>query len=505
MSNSVALTLARGLARIRRGEKEAIALCGALLPAQSGCAFRLIRDGLVELDLAAAKSVGEFERALVEAYGAGGYASDIVGRRPSPSRFVEVCATWFSGSGGRREEALAGYWLADAYLRGVTFDESLALTDFLAGTKVLPPSTLLANVRRYPTGGISEKQALILPPLLRALSAECGWCSSFLVAGKLAHTGGTRDKLGVLPGLRLSSMRALRKWDQTRFPVRYFSAGSDFCPRDATMYRMRSETGTVADYGLMAASIMSKHISAPADVVVLDVLYGTSAFLITKECAVEFSEWCREIGSQRGLSTRPIIRASRQMLGRAVGSSTEVLEAIEILRGERNYCSAVAEIEVATGFISEFVTQTGRKSFPVRRRIDELIGSGEAFKSLCDLWLDHGIDEDFLDAVHESPGRALLEGLHTLVERAPESGVIRWRAIDLADIANNCINRHRKAQEGALAVRRGGLEILVEDGDHVTRGMPVVICYYEAHEGRRFDLRKTFEICPAGGQWAGVA
>lgn len=499
MPSSVALTLARALARIKRGQTEAVLLCGPLSPAQSGCASKLVREGLAELDLAAASSVGEFKKALVEAYGLGGYASDIVGRPPSPSRFIEVCTTWFNGSGGRREEALAGYWLADAYLRGVSFDESVALTDFLVGDKVLPPRSPLVNVRRYPTGGVSEKQALLLPPLLRALSAECRWCSSFLVAGTLAHTGGTRDKLGVLPGLRLSSTRALREWDQARFPVMYFSAGPDFCPRDAAMYRMRSETGTVADFGLMAASIMSKHISAPADVVVLDVLYGPSAFLTTKESAVEFSGWCQEIGAQRSLITTPIIRASPQMLGRTVGSSTELLEAVEILRGERDYFSAVAELEVSKGFISEFVAQAGRKVFSVEQRIEELIGSGEAFKSLCALWLDHGIDEGFLGAVQESPSRAFLGGLHASVERAPESGVIRWRAIDLADIANNCINYHRKTQEGALSVSRGGVEILVEDGDHVSRGTPVATCYYEAHEGMRLDLRKTFEINPSGG------
>lgn len=285
MNTSVALTLAQTTAAIREGKDVPVALSLPLTAAQSGCALRLGEFTSLTVEGAAEDSLLNAKSVIGRIFCKGSEAASILNKAVPLHIFEKVAGNWFS-SGKREEyqEIAAGYWLADAFIRGVAPSEATGLTQFLAGKPQAVQPRNTASVRRYPTGGISEKQALILPPIMRALAREFRWCSPFLVAGKLAHTGGTRDKLAIIPGFKLASMADFSNWNGADHPVRYFSAGADLCPRDAIMYRLRGETGTVADMGLMASSIMSKQIALPADVIILDILFGPTAFLKSLRC-----------------------------------------------------------------------------------------------------------------------------------------------------------------------------------------------------------------------------
>ena len=112
------------------------------------------------------------------------------------------------------------------------------------------------------------------------------------------------------------------------------SQTQDLAPADGKMYALRDVTATVESIPLIAASVISKKIAAGADVIVLDIKYGTGAFMHTLEDAKLLAYTCREIGSRLGKSISTVISAMNQPLGCSIGHSLEVIETVKLLRGE---------------------------------------------------------------------------------------------------------------------------------------------------------------------------
>ncbi|NUT88443.1 hypothetical protein HNO91_18560 [Pseudomonas corrugata] len=480
MKQSAALTLALSAAAIRQGRDAPASLSLPLTAAQSGCALRLSETSGLSVQGAAEESISSAKTVIGRIFYKESEAASILGKAVPLHIFEKVAGNWFSsGPLDEYREIAAGYWLADAFIRGVAPSEAAELTQFLAGKLPAVQSRNTASVRRYPTGGISEKQALILPPIMRALAREFQWCSPFLVAGKLAHTGGTRDKLAVIPGFKLASVAELSSWNGVDRPVRYFSAGADLCPRDAMMYRLRGETGTVADMGLMASSIMSKQIALPADVIILDILFGPTAFLKNLSEAESFGEACEAIGKLSKVKIMPKVRASKNILGRSVGASTEIVEAAEILRGSICTDAGRAEIATSISFLKCFAEALGLDSDVVCKRAETVISNGEAFSAMLGLFSDHGVDNDYIKLFSSDPRNAVLGSLEKTTVFASSSGVLMWDAMAVADIANHQINSSTDRKLAAGKISRGGIELLAGDGELVNRGDPLAIIYGE--------------------------
>ena len=267
MIASAALTLARIMNAARAGRPAAAPLETPLGPAQAGAALHLVRMGFLRVTGAAGAAVDAVTPVVDTAFAPGTPGFKLLGTKlRNVTELERAAADWFAPNPAPQDAAAGGFWLATVFLRSMEPAEVPLLARFLIGGTAVPtPQGRMRSVRRYPTGGLSEKQALILPPMLRAIADDMGWCSPFLIGKRLAHTGGTRDKLGTLPGFAPISAAALAEWTGRPLSVLYVTASDDLCPRDSAMYRMRGETGTVADHGLMAASILSKQAAAPVD------------------------------------------------------------------------------------------------------------------------------------------------------------------------------------------------------------------------------------------------
>lgn len=222
-------------------------------------------------------------------------------------------------------------WLMAVYFNSMTETETAYLTEALIKSGETIDLKELAKdvVDKHSTGGVGDKVTLTLIPLLTACSVPVAKLS-----GKgLGHTGGTIDKLESIPGFRTDlSIEAII--EQVRgIGVAIAGQTQKLTPADGKLYALRDVTATVDSMPLIASSVVSKKIASGADNIVLDVKYGSGAFVKTAEDAVKLSELMVSIGKKLNKSIIAVVTSMEEPLGRAVGNSLEVEEAIEFLKG----------------------------------------------------------------------------------------------------------------------------------------------------------------------------
>jgi pyrimidine-nucleoside phosphorylase len=217
------------------------------------------------------------------------------------------------------------------YFQSMTTVETAALTDAMTTSGSLiawaegPPV-----VDKHSTGGVGDKISLVLAPLL----AVCGLRVPMISGRGLGATGGTLDKLEAIPGFRTDLSLSELQAQVDSIGCVITGANDEIAPADRRLYALRDVTATVSSIPLITASIMSKKLAEGLDQLVLDVKFGTGAFMKTASRARELARSLVRTGARNGVQTTAVITDMNQPVGRMVGNAVEVDEAIRVLQGE---------------------------------------------------------------------------------------------------------------------------------------------------------------------------
>ena len=245
----------------------------------------------------------------------------------------EQIAFWVQGAadGSIADEQSASLLMAICW-RGMTTEETLALTLAMrdSGKRLDLSSVPGLKVDKHSTGGVGDKTTLILGPIVAACGVPCP-----MFSGRgLGHTGGTVDKFAAIPGLKveLTDAEFIRSLRETRFANS--APTGNIAPADKKLYALRDVTATVESIPLITASIMSKKLAGGADALVLDVKCGPTAFMKTLDDARTLAQSMVAVGQAHGMQIRALITRMDAPLGWAIGNALEVMESVEILRGD---------------------------------------------------------------------------------------------------------------------------------------------------------------------------
>lgn len=311
--------------------------------------------------------------------------------------------------------------------KGMNKKEIGILTDAMlhSGETIDLSSIEGVKVDKHSTGGVGDKTSLVLGPLV----AACGVKLAKMSGRGLGHTGGTLDKLESIPGCKIGLTREEFISQVNKYGLAIVGQTGNLVPADKKLYALRDVTGTVESIPLIASSIMSKKLASGSDTILLDVKFGSGAFMKDIEQARLLARTMVDIGDHLHRDTRAILTDMDQPLGLAIGNSLEVIEAINTLNGKGP--SDLVELCLGAGAIMLMQAQKTSSIEEGKKLLQEKIDNKEALEKLCDLVRAQGGDESYI----RDPSK-FEKAKYIIPLRAEKEGYVRQiNALEIGDSA----------------------------------------------------------------------
>jgi pyrimidine-nucleoside phosphorylase len=360
-------------------------------------------------------------------------------------------------------DALAAAFLMAALIRGLDGDETLALTRAMidSGDTIAFTGLDRSTVDKHSTGGVADGVTLVFAPL----AAAVGLAVAKLSGRSLGHTGGTLDKLESIPGLRTDLTPEEIERQVRRIGCAVAAQSSTIVPADGAMYALRDATATVPSIPLIAASVMSKKLAVVTDLILLDVKAGSGAFMKTTDRALALAGICLDLARGFGRPARAAVTDMSQPLGDAIGNALDVIEAVEVLRGQHR--GRLRELVVL--FVAHALSATGRATFAEGSALAvAALDNGTALERFRLMVESQGGDP----SVADDPIAVLPRAPVVIPMLADRNGVLAAVETEELGLASGALGagRMRKGDPIDPAV---GMVVRAKIGDRLQRGAPI--------------------------------
>ena len=325
-------------------------------------------------------------------------------------------------------------------------------------------------VDKHSTGGVGDKTTLVVAPLV----AASGVPIAKLSGRGLGFTGGTLDKLESIPGLSVDVSGDAFRTQLDNIGIVVAGQTANLVPADKKLYALRDITGTIESIPLIASSIMSKKLASGANKIVLDVKFGSGAFMQEPERAKALAKAMVKIGNALDRQTVAVLSNMDQPLGYAVGNTLEVQEAIDTLNGQG-----------PADFTELCLTLAGRMIF-LGGRADSPEDGHEKAQAL----LANGAALDKFYQLVKAQGGSLEHGLpkaeFTVPVQANVSGIVQ--AIDAKTIGHSSmlLGAGRETKQSIIDPT-AGMILRKKVGDAVQEGEVIAELHYNTPYAERLD------------------
>lgn len=358
-------------------------------------------------------------------------------------------------------------FLMAAYLNGLNRRETAALTHSMLHSGIIVDLSHIPGVKvdKHSTGGVGDKLSLILAPIV----ASCGVPVPMISGRGLGHSGGTLDKLESIPGFSVDI--SLDRYIEIIEKHNLVLAGQteEIAPADKRLYALRDVTATIESIPLIAGSIMSKKLAEGVDALILDVKFGSGAFMKSIEDAKQLAITLVNIGEQFGKETIAYLTNMNQPLGYAVGNWLEVKESINCLKGYGP--SDVMEI---THLLAGTMIYLGKKANTISEGIrmsQQSILNGSAMQKWIDIVEEQGGDIRYMNGPDSYPVASHIKKADADVE-----GVITDIDTYLVGMASLELGAGRKSKEEKVDPQ-AGIILHKKIGDPVGKGETFATLY----------------------------
>lgn len=351
------------------------------------------------------------------------------------------------------------------YFNKMSENETLALTYAVAasGDKLDLSGVKGFKVDKHSSGGVGDKTTLVVAPMV----AACGVKVAKMSGRGLGHTGGTIDKLEAIPSFNTSMSIAKFMDTVNKTGIAIVGQSGELAPADKKLYALRDVTATVDSLPLIASSIMGKKLAADDDGIVLDVKVGSGSFNKTYERASELAKIMVKIGNAAGKKTVAVLSDMNRPLGRTVGNSLEVIEAVDTLngRGEPRFTDLCIRLAAEMLFVASYGTKA-----ECERLAKETITKKTALGKLREMVIAQGGDVKYIDDT------SLFDTGKTFDVKSQKSGFICSIDTEKYGIASLLLGAGRNKKEDKIDFA-AGIEVVKNLGDSVNEGDVIAVLH----------------------------
>lgn len=313
------------------------------------------------------------------------------------------------------------------------------------------------KVDKHSTGGVGDKTTLIVAPIV----AACGAKVAKMSGRGLGHTGGTVDKLEAIPGFQTSISPQKMRETVESCGLSVTGQSGNMCPADKKLYALRDVTATVDSIPLIASSIMSKKLADGSDCILLDVKTGSGSFMKTLDDSRLLARTMVEIGRGAGVKTAALITSMDAPLGKAVGNSLEVIESVDILKGNTSGDLWTVCRELSCRML--MLAGIGDRE-KCAELVDEAVSSGEALRRFEMMVKSQGGDVSYIENTSKFEKASFSREVY-----APTDGYITHMDSENIGLTAVLLGAGREKKEDDIDPA-AGIVISAKTGDFVKRG-----------------------------------